>query len=63
MVISIANVVLMPLSFAGNIFVEPATMPGRLRAFVEVTPLSHVATAALAAVCGPLVLFLYGRRG
>ncbi|MEU8319469.1 ABC transporter permease [Nonomuraea sp. NPDC048881] len=85
-VISIANVVLMPLSFASNIFVEPATMPGWLRAFVEVNPLSHVATAArglmndtagaagavtwslvataaVAAVCGPLVLFLYGRRG
>jgi ABC-2 type transport system permease protein len=45
-VISIANIVLMPLSFASNIFVEPETMPGWLRAFVDVNPLSHVATAA-----------------
>lgn len=45
-VISIANVVLMPLSFASNIFVQPETMPGRLQAFVDVNPLSHVATAA-----------------
>lgn len=45
-VISIANVVLMPLSFASNIFVGPSTMPGWLRAFVDVNPLSHVATAA-----------------
>ncbi|WP_242910806.1 ABC transporter permease [Actinomadura terrae] len=45
-VISVANVVLMPLSFASNIFVEPATMPAWLQAFVEVNPLSHVATAA-----------------
>ncbi|TDD63765.1 ABC transporter permease [Actinomadura darangshiensis] len=45
-VISIANVVLMPLSFASNIFVEPETMPGWLQAFVDVNPLSHVATAA-----------------
>ncbi|TMQ96683.1 ABC transporter permease [Actinomadura soli] len=45
-VISIANVVLMPLSFASNIFVEPETMPGRLRTFVDVNPLSHVATTA-----------------
>lgn len=45
-VISIANVVLMPLSFASNIFVQPSTMPGWLQAFVDVNPLSHVATAA-----------------
>ncbi|QFY09137.1 ABC transporter permease [Nonomuraea phyllanthi] len=45
-VISIANLVLMPLSFASNIFVQPSTMPGWLQAVVEVNPLSHVATAA-----------------
>ena len=45
-VISIANAVLIPLSFASNIFVQPAAMPGWLRAFVDVNPLSHVATAA-----------------
>ncbi|MET7467474.1 ABC transporter permease [Micromonospora sp. NPDC005686] len=47
-VISIANAVLIPLSFASNIFVQPATMPGWLQAFVDVNPLSHVATAARA---------------
>jgi ABC-2 type transport system permease protein len=85
-VISIANVVLMPLSFASNIFVQPQTMPGWLQAFVEVNPLSHVATAArdlmndaggaggpvawsliataaLTAVCAPLTLHLYSKRG
>ncbi|MFI0410304.1 ABC transporter permease [Actinomadura sp. 3N508] len=45
-VISIANIVLMPLSFASNIFVEPETMPGWLHAFVDVNPLSHAATTA-----------------
>ncbi|MFI6059178.1 ABC transporter permease [Streptomyces sp. NPDC051286] len=45
-VISIANAVLMPLSFASNIFVQPSSMPGWLQAFVDVNPLSHVATAA-----------------
>lgn len=45
-VISIANAVLIPLSFAGNIFVQPRSMPGWLQAFVDVNPLSHVATAA-----------------
>ncbi|MCK9893446.1 ABC transporter permease [Frankia sp. AgB32] len=45
-VLSIANAVLMPLSFASNVFVQPSTMPGWLRAFVDVNPLSHVASAA-----------------
>ncbi|MBL1103052.1 ABC transporter permease [Streptomyces sp. 5-8] len=45
-VISIANAVLMPLSFASNIFVQPSTMPGWLQAVVDVNPLSHVASAA-----------------
>ncbi|MCX5008980.1 ABC transporter permease [Streptomyces sp. NBC_00638] len=45
-VISIANAVLIPLSFASNIFVQPRSMPGWLQAFVAVNPLSHVATAA-----------------
>jgi ABC-2 type transport system permease protein len=45
-VTSIASVVLMPLSFAGNVFVRSRTMPGWLRAFVNVNPVSHIATAA-----------------
>ncbi len=45
-VISIANVVLMPLSFASNVFVQPRTMPGWLQAFVNANPMSHVADAA-----------------
>jgi ABC-2 type transport system permease protein len=45
-VISIANVVLMPLTFASNIFVQPRTMPGWLQAFVTINPISHVADAA-----------------
>ncbi|GAA4962082.1 ABC transporter permease [Yinghuangia aomiensis] len=47
-VIGIANAVLMPLSFASNVFVQPRTMPGWLRTFVDVNPLSHLATAARA---------------
>jgi ABC-2 type transport system permease protein len=45
-VISIANVVLMPLSFASNVFVQPRTMPGWLQAFVKVNPVSHVVDAS-----------------
>jgi ABC-2 type transport system permease protein len=44
--LAIANVVLMPLSFASNVFVQPRTMPGWLQAFVNANPISHVATAA-----------------
>jgi ABC-2 type transport system permease protein len=36
---------LFPLVFASNIMVEPTTMPGWLRAFVEVNPISLMATA------------------
>src|SRR5688572_23457232 len=36
---------LFPLVFASNIMVEPATMPGWLRMFVEVNPVSLMATA------------------
>ena len=42
----VANVVLMPLSFASNVFVQPRTMPGWLQAFVNVNPVTHLATAA-----------------
>lgn len=36
---------LFPLVFASNIMVEPETMPGWLRAFVEVNPVSLMTTA------------------
>jgi ABC-2 type transport system permease protein len=36
---------LFPLVFASNIMVDPATMPGWLRTFVEVNPVSLMATA------------------
>lgn len=44
-VISIANVALMPLSFASNVFVQARTMPGWLQDFVNVNPISHLADA------------------
>jgi ABC-2 type transport system permease protein len=36
---------LFPLLFLSNIFVDPSTLPGWLEAFVDVNPISHVATA------------------
>ena len=38
--------VLFPLLFVSNIFVDPATLPGWLRAFVDVSPISLLTDAA-----------------
>jgi ABC-2 type transport system permease protein len=35
-----------PLTFLSNVFVEPATLPAALRAFVDVNPISILATAS-----------------
>ena len=35
-----------PLTFVSNVFVDPATLPGPLRAFVDVNPASLLTTAA-----------------
>jgi ABC-2 type transport system permease protein len=35
-----------PLTFLSNVFVDPATLPGPLEAFVEVNPISILATAS-----------------
>lgn len=44
-VMMISSMVIFVLTFTSNIFVDPATMPGWLRAFVDVNPVSHTATA------------------
>ena len=43
---SAGSMVLFPLVFLSNVFVEPATLPGWLDAFVDVSPISHLVTAA-----------------
>lgn len=45
-VMTLSWLVLMPLTFASNIYVDPATMPDWLQAFVSVNPVAHVTTAA-----------------
>ncbi|WP_170972408.1 ABC transporter permease [Natronorubrum halophilum] len=37
--------VLFPLTFVSNVFVDPRTMPGWLEAFVDINPVSHLVTA------------------
>lgn len=45
-------VVLFPLTFVSNVFVDPATMPDLLRAFVSVNPVSHLVTAVRGVMAG-----------
>ncbi|MGH9271155.1 MAG: ABC transporter permease [Ilumatobacteraceae bacterium] len=53
-VMQVSMTVLFPLTFANNVFVDPATMPGWVQAFVDVNPISHVATAARSLMHGDL---------
>ncbi|MBA3420489.1 MAG: ABC transporter permease [Thermoleophilaceae bacterium] len=43
---------LFPLIFLSNIFVDPATLPGWLEAFVGVNPISHLVTAVRGLMAG-----------
>jgi ABC-2 type transport system permease protein len=45
-VMSIGFVILFPVTFLSNIFVEPDTMPDWLRRFADANPISHLVTAA-----------------
>lgn len=44
-VIGVSMMILFPLSFISNIFVDPETMPKALKAFVSINPISHLTTA------------------
>lgn len=41
----LAIVVMFPLTFGSNLFVQTSTLPGWLQAFVKVNPVSHLITA------------------
>jgi ABC-2 type transport system permease protein len=53
-VMQISMTVLFPLTFASNVFVDPATMPGWVQAFVKVNPITHLSSAARGLMHGPL---------
>ena len=44
--------VLFPLTFLSNVFVDPSTLPGPLQAFVDVNPISVLATASRSLMAG-----------
>ena len=43
-VAGVSMMVMFPLTFVSNIFVDPKTMPGWLQAVVEVNPITHLTT-------------------
>ena len=45
-VMQMSMTILFPLTFASDVFVDPGTMPGWVRGFVEVNPITKVASAA-----------------
>jgi ABC-2 type transport system permease protein len=51
-IMSIGLTILFPITFASNIFVEPATMPGWLHTVVDLNPISHLVTAERALMNG-----------
>jgi ABC-2 type transport system permease protein len=53
-VMQLSMTVLFPLTFASNVFVDPGTMPGWVRAFVDVNPITHLASAARGLMHGGL---------
>jgi daunorubicin/doxorubicin transport system permease protein len=51
-VMGVSMLVLFPLTFLSNVFVEPRTMPGWLQAFVEVNPITHLVAAIRSIMSG-----------
>ncbi|MEU5978235.1 ABC transporter permease [Streptomyces sp. NPDC047315] len=51
-VMGVSMMVLFPLTFMSNIFVDPKTMPGWLQAFVNNSPVTHVSTAVRELMAG-----------
>ena len=51
-VMNIGMLVLFPLTFASNVFVDPHTLPGWLRTFVQINPVTHLVTAERALMNG-----------
>jgi ABC-2 type transport system permease protein len=44
-VMGVSMMVLFPLTFLSNVFVEPETMPGWLRTFTDINPITHLVAA------------------
>ncbi|MEU8525533.1 MULTISPECIES: ABC transporter permease [Streptomyces] len=51
-VMGVSMMVIFPVTFLSNVFVDPSTMPGWLQAFVNNNPVTHVATAVRELMAG-----------
>ena len=51
-VMGVSMLVLFPLTFLSNVFVDPTTMPGWLQAFVKVNPITHLVAAVRSMMAG-----------
>ncbi|MET9441330.1 ABC transporter permease [Streptomyces sp. NPDC006610] len=51
-VMGVSMMVLFPLTFLSNVFVDPTTMPGWLQAFVNNSPITHLASAVRELMAG-----------
>jgi len=51
-VMGVSMMVLFPLTFLSNVFVDPGTMPGWLQAFVKVNPIAHLVDAIRSVMAG-----------
>ncbi|WP_405614964.1 ABC transporter permease [Streptomyces sp. NBC_01511] len=51
-VMGVSMMVIMPLTFLSNVFVDPKTMPGWLQAFVNNSPVSELASAVRGLMAG-----------
>jgi ABC-2 type transport system permease protein len=51
-VMQMSMTILFPLTFASNVFVDPATMPGWVQVFVRANPVTHLTAASRALMHG-----------
>ncbi|MEO3886474.1 ABC transporter permease [Nonomuraea sp. B5E05] len=51
-VMGISMLVLMPLTFLSNVYVQPATMPGWLQVFVNANPITHLVASVRSLMAG-----------
>src|SRR5829696_2455677 len=55
-VLWVSTLIMFPLTFASNIFVEPKTMPGWLETVVVFNPITHLVTAVRGLMSGTVLL-------
>jgi ABC-2 type transport system permease protein len=55
-VLWVSTLIMFPLTFASNIFVEPKTMPGWLQTAVDFNPITHLVTAVRGLMSGTVLM-------